>query len=383
MPMGRIQLISAPGRTELSGNHTDHNRGKVLAAAVNLDTVAVVSPRQDLLMRLCSDGYPPIELTLDQLSPIPEEAGKTSALIRGVAARMQELNYPIGGFDAAVTSNVLSGSGLSSSAAFEVLICAIFDGLYGNWQVSPKVRAQIAQYAENMYFGKPCGLMDQMASSVGGLVAIDFKKDDPDVKPLNYDFAQKGYAVVVVNTGGSHDDLTADYAAIPAEMKQVAAYFGEEVLRKVRPEQLYQEMAGLRKKVSDRALLRAIHYFNENRRVADQVAALEQDDLNAFFQYVIDSGHSSFMYLQNVMARHEEQQLSLALALAESQLRGKGAWRVHGGGFAGTTLNFVPQAQVPSFIEQMEAAFGPRSCLTLDIRPEGAARIDWMEGINR
>jgi galactokinase len=376
---GEVQLISAPGRTELSGNHTDHNRGKVLAAAVNLDTVAAVSRRDDLKVRLCSEGYPAVEISLTELKPVPAEEGKTAALIRGVAARMKELNYPIGGFDAAVTSNVLSGSGLSSSAAFEVLLCAIFDSLYGNFQIPAPERAKIAQFAENRYFGKPSGLMDQMASSVGGLVAIDFKKDDPDIKPLAYDFAAKGYALVVVGTGGSHDDLTADYATIPQEMKQVAACFGEDVLRRVRPEQLFQELASVRQKTSDRAVLRAIHFFQENKRVADQTDALMRDDLQSFFRDVVASGRSSFMYLQNVYARPNEQQLSLALALAESQLGANGAWRVHGGGFAGTTLNFVPLNQVPSFTESMEAVFGPHCCHQLDIRPEGAARIEGLE----
>ncbi len=376
---GQVQLISAPGRTELSGNHTDHNRGKVLAAAVNLDTVAAVSRRDDLRVRLCSEGYPTVELSLTELAPIPQEAGKTAALIRGVAARMQELGYAIGGFDAAVTSNVLSGSGLSSSAAFEVLVCAIFDSLYGQFQIPAPERAKIAQYAEYHYFGKPCGLMDQMASSVGGLVAIDFKKDEPDIKPLAYDFAAKGYALVVVGTGGSHDDLTADYAAIPLEMKQVAACFEEDVLRRVRPEQLMQELAAVRQKTSDRAVLRAMHFFQENKRVGDQTDALLRDDLQSFFKDVIASGRFSFMYLQNVYARPGEQQLSLALALAESLLGAGGAWRVHGGGFAGTTLNFVPLDQISSFTETMETAFGPRCCYQLDIRPEGAARIEGLD----
>ncbi len=376
---GEVQLISAPGRTELSGNHTDHNRGKVLAAAVNLDTVAAVSRRDDLTVRLCSEGYPAVEISLTELQPVPAEVGKTAALIRGVAARMKELNYPIGGFDAAVTSNVLSGSGLSSSAAFEVLLCAIFDSLYGNFQIPAPERAKIAQYAENHYFGKPSGLMDQMASSVGGLVSIDFKKDEPDIKPLTYDFAAKGYVLVVVSTGGSHDDLTADYATIPQEMKQVAACFGEDVLRRVRPEQLFQELASVLKKTSGRAVLRAMHFFQENKRVADQTDALHRDDLQSFFRDVIASGRSSFMYLQNVYARPNEQQLSLALALAESQLGTSGAWRVHGGGFAGTTLNFVPIDQVSSFTESMEAVFGTHCCHQLDIRPEGAARIEGLE----
>jgi len=373
---GPVVLISAPGRTEIGGNHTDHNRGKVLAAAVNLDTVAAVSARSDMLVHLHSEGYPAMTLDLSDLQPREEERGTTAALIRGVADRMTQLGYKVGGFDAACTSNVTSGSGLSSSAAFEVLICAVLDKLYNGWTLDYKLRAQISQYAENVHFGKPSGLLDQMASSAGGLVHIDFKGDDPVVRPMNYDFSQKGYALVVVNTGGSHADLTDAYAAIPSEMKAVAACFGESCLRRVRPEQIVQELPRLREEVSDRAIMRAMHFFQENTRVVKQVEALESDDLNAFFDAIISSGRSSFMYLQNVYANQEDQSLSLALCLAEDKLKGKGAWRIHGGGFAGTTLNFVPVCELDAFISEMESAFGEHSCQILDIRPEGAAYLE-------
>ena len=373
---GPVVLISAPGRTEIGGNHTDHNRGKVLAAAVNLDTVAAVSARSDMLVHLHSEGYPAMTLDLSDLQPREEEKGTTAALIRGVADRMTQLGYKVGGFDAACTSNVTSGSGLSSSAAFEVLICAVLDKLYNGWTLDYKLRAQISQYAENVHFGKPSGLLDQMASSAGGLVHIDFKGDDPVVRPMNYDFSQKGYALVVVNTGGSHADLTDAYAAIPSEMKAVAACFGESCLRRVRPEQIVQELPRLREEVSDRAIMRAMHFFQENTRVVKQVEALESADLNAFFDAIISSGRSSFMYLQNVYANQEDQSLSLALCLAEDKLKGKGAWRIHGGGFAGTTLNFVPVCELDAFISEMESAFGEHSCQILDIRPEGAAYLE-------
>ena len=367
-----VSLISAPGRTEIGGNHTDHNRGLVLAAAVNLDTLAAVSPREDLIVNLRSEGYPPLRVDLSDLAPQPREKGTTAGIIRGVAARMQALGYTIGGFDAAAGSTVASGSGLSSSAAFEVLVSAIFDALYNGFRMDYVTRAKVGQYAENEYFGKPSGLLDQMASAAGGLVTVDFRNENPQVRPLGYDFAAKGYALVVVGTGGSHADLTADYAAIPAEMKAVAACFGAKVLREVRPEEFAAALPDLRGKVSDRALLRAIHFYGENERVIRQVSALERDDLPAFLEEIIASGRSSFMYLQNVWAKPQEQSLSLALAMAERMLAGRGAWRVHGGGFAGTTLNFVPADLLPSFVSEMERAFGPRSCHVLDIRPVGA-----------
>ena len=371
----KIYMISAPGRTEISGNHTDHNHGKVLAAAVNLDTLAAVSPRADNVVIIHSEGYAPISLSLDNLSPVESEAGSTAALVRGVAARMKELGYEVGGFQANVTSTVRSGSGLSSSAAFEVLLCAIFDKLYNAGDMPFKLRAQISQYAENVYFGKPCGLMDQMASSAGGLVYIDFADSDPEVRALSYDFAAKGFSLVVVNTGGSHDDLTADYAAIPAEMKAVAAAMGKEYLREIPAEDFFAALPTLRYKLTiqnkERALLRAAHFFHENQRVEKQFAALQQDDLDTFLNLVIESGRSSFCYLQNIFASPAHQELGLALMLSEQLLSGKGAWRVHGGGFAGTTLNFVPTDFLPEFIRRMEAVFGKDSCNVLNVRPIG------------
>lgn len=375
-----VLLVSAPGRTEIGGNHTDHNKGKVLAAAINLDTLAAVNLRPDSKVRIFSEGYELLEMDLEDLSCQEAEKGSSSALIRGVAAKMKEMGYPIGGFDAVVTSTVRVGSGLSSSASFEVLVCAIFDALYGGWTMDPQVRAQVSQYAENVYFGKPSGLMDQMASSVGGLTFMDFKDDQAKILELGYDFAQKGMAIVVVNTGGSHDDLTPQYAAIPEEMRAVAACFGEKNLRRVRPEQFMQSIPKLRHEVQcaspDRAILRAAHFFAENNRVMDEVEALQRDDLPLFLEKVVESGRSSFTLLQNVVSQTIGQELALALMLAERKLEGRGAWRVHGGGFAGTTLNFVPQSELGSFVKDMEAAFGAHSCNVLDIRPIGAAYLN-------
>ena len=368
------RMISAPGRTEIGGNHTDHNRGRVLAAAVNLDTLSAVSARDDMEVHIYSDGYAPLVMDLTELDVVEAEKGTTASLVRGVAARMKELGYRIGGFNAAVTSSVASGSGLSSSAAFEVMVCAILDEIYNGFSIGFIDRAKISQYAENVYFGKPSGLLDQMASSAGGLVTVDFRNDDPEVRAMSFDFARYGYSLVVVATGGSHADLTDDYAAIPAEMKQVAAQLGEEYLRRVRPEEFYQALPTLRGKVSDRALMRAMHFFEEDERVVRQVAALDRNDLFAFMWEIICSGRSSYMYLQNVYARTDDQSLALALAMAEHMLMDKdGAWRIHGGGFAGTTLNFVPASQLDKFIETMEAAFGQKCCHVLDIRPEGPA----------
>ena len=377
---GSVLLISAPGRTEIGGNHTDHNRGKVLAGAVNLDTLAAVSKRSDRLVRIFSEGYDPLEMSLNDLTFNPEEQGTTKALVRGVANKLETEGFAIGGFDAAISSTVRAGSGLSSSAAFEVLLCAIFDALFNGWRMDPTKRAQYSQYAENVYFGKPSGLMDQTASSVGGLTYIDFKNDEPKIEAISYDFAARGYALAVVNTGGSHDDLTPHYAAIPEEMRAVAACFGESNLRRVRPEQMLQNIPMIREKLgtakADRAILRAAHYFEENRRVCDMVEALRSDNLPAFLQLVIESGASSAMYLQNIYATNDAQEVALALMMADRALKGKGAWRIHGGGFAGTTLNFVPTRDLDAFIKEMQAVYGERSCQVLDIRPEGAAMID-------
>ena len=371
-----LYMISAPGRTEIIGNHTDHNNGRVLAAAVNLDCLACVSPRDDMTVRIQSAGYPGIELSLDDLSKHPEEEGTSAALVRGVAKGMADRGYKLGGFDAAVTSDVIGGSGLSSSAAYEVMVCAVIDALYNGFTVDSTVRAQISQYAENEYFGKPSGLMDQMACSTGGLVTIDFKDvKNPVVEPLFYDFQQAGYSLVVVNTGGSHDNLTDEYAAVRTEMQAVANALGRDVLRQVRPEELWQAIPELRIKLGERPILRALHFMSENRRVKDMVAGIRNGDLNAMFENIIASGESSWMLLQNLYPAGKEQPLSLALAMASYQLKGKGAWRVHGGGFAGTTLNFVPNGQVDAFVAKMETVFGLHSCYVLNVRPEGAAVV--------
>ena len=371
-----FHFFSAPGRTEILGNHTDHNGGMVLAGSINLDTAAAVSPREDGRIILNSEGFDQeFSLDLSELTPVYSEQGTTTGLIRGIAARFKALGMAAGGFEACVMSDVLRGSGLSSSASIEVLICAVFSQLYNDGKVSVTDIAQISQYSENEYFGKPCGLMDQMASSVGGLVAIDFKAE-PKVTPLQYDFSARGYSLIVVNTGGSHDDLTEEYGAIRSEMNKVAHCFGEETLRRVRPEQLWQEMPRVRREAGDRALLRALHYYNENDRVHALVNAVKADQIDEIKRILIESGRSSWMYLQNVYAKNSpEQPLCVALSMAEYMLHDCGAYRVHGGGFAGTTLNLVPQAQEERFLRHMRQMFGDKSCYVLSVRPEGATLV--------
>ena len=372
-----VQLISAPGRTEIGGNHTDHNHGRVLAAAVNLDALCAASPRNDLKVRFISEGYAPAEIDLSDLGVRPEEKGTTEALIRGVAAGMKQAGYRIGGFDAAVTSTVAGGSGLSSSAALEVMLTGVLDSLYNRFDMPYVLRAQISKQAENEWFGKPSGLLDQMASAAGGLVTVDFRDTDhPEVEAVSYDFARKGYALVVVATGGSHANLTDQYAAIPAEMKSVANCFGQSELRGLTATQLADRIDQLRTQVSDRAILRAFHFIQEDARVPEQVAALKEDRIGDFLRLIRESGRSSYMYLQNIYADPGDQSLSLALCLAAGMLFLNGAWRIHGGGFAGTTLNFVPLDQVDPFVKMMEKAFGKDACKVLNIRPVGAARLE-------
>ena len=368
----QLTLISAPGRTEIIGNHTDHNRGLVMAAAVNLDCLACVSPRDDGRVLLHSHGYSPVEIALDDLEKRSEEEGTSAALVRGVARGMRDRGCRLGGFDAVVTSDVIGGSGLSSSAAYEVLVCAVFDALYNGFSMDSTVRAQISQYAENEYFGKPSGLMDQMACSTGGLVAIDFR-DEPAVTPLSFSFQEAGYSLVVVNTGGSHDNLTAEYAAIRTEMEAVAAFFGEKVLRFVRPEQLSMRLGELRNSVGERAVLRSLHFFRENERVRKMMGAIRENDMDTVLDTMIESGESSWMLLQNIYPAGGSEPVALALEMAKTMLLDGGAWRVHGGGFAGTTLNVVPNDMVDGFVQRMESVFGEKSCFVLDVRPEGAA----------
>ena len=376
---GGLCFFSAPGRTEIGGNHTDHNNGRVLAAAVNLDTIACVSRTDDNAIVVDSEGFAPITVELDNLDIREKDFGTTLALIRGTAGIMKEMGYKIGGFRATISSSVLRGSGLSSSAAFEVLIAAILDGLYNGFVVDAKTRAVIAQKVENVYFGKPCGLMDQMASSVGGMVTIDFKEQDAKVEAIACDFAAKGYALCVVNTGGDHGDLTDDYAAIRKEMEAVAAHFGKHVLREVELEKVESHVGELRRACGDRAVLRALHYYDENARVLEQAAAIRGGDLPAFFDAVKRSGDSSWKLLQNVYARSTEEQMAMGIELSRRFLHGDGAQRVHGGGFAGTIQAYVPLDRLDDYKKLMEDAFGPGSCTALMVRPEGAVMMP-MEG---
>ena len=369
----KVELVSAPGRAEIGGNHTDHNNGRVLAAAVDMDALCAVSPRDDGKVVFHSEGYPVTEISLDDLSPRKDEEGTTAALIRGVASGMKDAGYAVGGFDAAVTSTVAGGSGLSSSAALEVMLTGAFDALYNRFEMPYVLRAQISRKAENVFFGKPSGLLDQMASAAGGLVTVDFRDNDaPEVKALGYDFAARGYDIAVVATGGSHADLTDHYAAIPAEMKAVAGFFGRRVLRGVTEDEILENAGALRAKFSDRAVMRALHFIREDLRVPLEVRALEEDRLEDFLGLINDSGRSSFMYLQNVFADNRDQSLSLALCMAQGMLEGRGAWRIHGGGFAGTTLNFVPADMRNRFVAVMDGAFGKGAARIIRIRPEGA-----------
>lgn len=371
-------FVSAPGRTEVVGNHTDHQNGKVLAASVNLDTVAAIAPRSDTLVRLYSAGYSrPFEVDVADLSVHESEKNTTYALIRGVAAKLSQLGYRIGGFDASATSTVFSGSGLSSSAAFEVMLVGAFDALYNGWTVDAKENARISQFAENAFFGKPSGLLDQSASAVGGLVTMDFAVSPASVESIPYDFGAKGYAVCVVSAGGDHGNLTADYAAIPAEMKSVARAMGRELLCDVTPDELMAALPKLKNQVKDRAILRAFHYVDETRRVEEAVSALKADDLQGFFSVVIRSGESSWKLLQNLcVPASDNQEMPLALEMSRRMLEGRGAWRIHGGGFAGTILAFVPFDLLDAYRRTMDGVFGEKATTILAIRPEGVVKID-------
>ena len=368
------RYFSAPGRTEIGGNHTDHQRGRVLAAAVDLDTLAAVRRSGTGTIRILSEGYPMSVVELDKLEPQEGEINSTPALIRGVAARFVQLGCKVEGFDAYCTSTVLPGSGLSSSAAYEVLIGTIINGLFFDGKVSQPEIAMIGQYAENVFFGKPCGLMDQTASAVGNLVSIDFfDKDKPVITPVDFDFSACGHALCIIDTRASHADLTDEYAAIPMEIKQVCAHFGCEVLTQIDEEDFYAAIPALRLECGDRAVLRCVHFYQDNARVPKQVAALEKGDFDAFLKLVSESGRSSWMYLQNVIPAgyKEHQDVAVSLALCEHYLQGRGAYRVHGGGFAGTVQAFVPFDLLPEFRAGIDAALGQGACHVLSIRPQG------------
>lgn len=372
------RYFSAPGRTEIGGNHTDHQRGRVLAAAVNLDTQAAVKANGTSTVRILSQGYPMCTVSLEELTPREEEINTTPALVRGVCARFAELGCQVGGFDAYCQSTVLPGSGLSSSAAFEVLIGTIVNGLFFENRVSQPEIAQIGQYAENVFFGKPCGLMDQTASAVGNLVTIDFRdKEHPVIEPVDFDFSACGHALCIIDSQASHADLTDEYAAIPGELKQLCAWFGKEVLSQIPEETFYAAIPALRREVSDRAVLRAVHFYQDNARVPLQVEALRQGDFATFLKLVKQSGYSSYMYLQNVIPAGyvQHQDMAVALALCEHYLQGQGAYRVHGGGFAGTVQAFVPFALLENFRAGIDAVLGEGACHVLSIRPQGGVEM--------
>lgn len=372
--MSQKYFFSAPGRTEISGNHTDHQHGCVLAAAVDLKTLAEVRLNDTNQIKVVSEGYDPVEIDLSDLSVHKEENNTTAALIRGVAAAFAQRGAKLAGFDAAVCSTVLPGSGLSSSAAFEVLMGAIFNKLFFDGKLTAVEIAQIGQYAENVYFGKPCGLMDQMASSVGGMVFIDFEDPaKPVVERLDFDFASAGHAICIIDCGADHANLTGEYAAIPEELKELCNYFGKSVLREIPEEQFFAGLSEIRHRVPDRAILRAIHVYQENRRVQRQVKALKENNFDSFLKLVKESGQSSWMYLQNVIPAGSicHQDMAVALALCDTLLQGRGAFRVHGGGFAGTVQAFVPDDMLESFQKGIEAVLGKRSCHVLHVEPQG------------
>lgn len=369
-----VRLFSAPGRTEIGGNHTDHNNGCVLAAGVDMDAAAAVCPTDDNIIDLRSSGFEIAPVDISDLSVREDEKGSSESLIRGVAAGFKNAGYNIGGFKAYTSSNVIAGSGLSSSAAFEVLVGTVFSHLYCGGEVSAVKIAQIAQYAENVYFGKPSGLMDQMASSVGGFIYIDFKDtENPVIDNVSVDFSKYGYSLFIVDTKGSHADLTPDYAAIPPEMKSAAEVFGKKCLREITREMLWDNIAEIRKKCGDRAVARALHFFDESERAGLEFAALKKEDIGEFLRLVRESGDSSYKYLQNIysMRNTNEQGLVLGLYAAESVLCGEGALRVHGGGFAGTIQVYVPQAKEAEFIQREEKIFGKDCCHKIYIRPVG------------
>ncbi len=375
-----VSVFSVPGRSELSGNHTDHNHGKVMAGSIDLDIIAIASETDDGVIRIKSQGFPEDVVNIETYkTPNEMDFFKSSALIAGMSRAFENYGAKTGGYVAYTTSNVFKGSGLSSSAAFEVMVGNILNYFYNDGEVDNVEIAKMAQYSENVFFGKPCGLMDQMACAVGGFVYIDFEDTkNPIIEKIPFDLSGAGYALCIVNTGGNHADLNDDYASVPYEMKSVARFFGKEYLRQLDKEAVLSNVEKLREATGDRAILRAIHFFNENERVTTQADALRAGDVSKFLEYVIKSGNSSFMYLQNVFTTKNvsEQGLSLALAITDSTLNGKGcAYRVHGGGFAGTIQAFVKTEYVEEYRKVIDGAFGQGACHVLRIRPDGAIKV--------
>ena len=375
-----VDIYSAPGRSEVCGNHTDHQHGRILAASINLDAIAIVSESDDDLVKVVSDGYEMICIDIKELSADQKEQGSTKALIKGVLAGAKQRGYEIGGFKAYVTSEVLIGAGLSSSAAFETLIATVISYMFNDGSLDAVTNAVIGQYAENVYFNKPCGLMDQMACSVGNLVYVDFDRPlDSAIEKIDFDLNRHGYSLCITDTKGSHADLTHEYAAIPKEMKEVAACFGKDVLRGITFEDILLRMDELREKTGDRAVLRAIHFINEDERVKKCVSALKLDDIDAFLRYIKESGNSSFKFLQNVYCSKDtmHQNVSLALAVSEALLSDNGVCRVHGGGFAGTIQAFVKDSAVSAYLEGMDRVFGDGACKVLKIRKYGGIKLNF------
>ena len=371
-------IWSAPGRTEIGGNHTDHQHGLVLAGSVDADMLAAAAPNGTDTVRLKSEGYPMLELRLDVLSPVESEKGTTAALVRGMCAQCAERGFAVRGFDACVCSNVPQGSGLSSSAAFEILVGAVLNSLFCGDSLGATELAIMGQKAENVYFGKPCGLMDQMACAWGGIIAIDFQDPAaPVVTPVDFDFASAHHSLCMIDLGSDHANLTAEYAAIPGELAAVSAAFGKKYLREVKEEDFIARVPELRRKVGDRAVLRAVHIYNDNRRVKAMIAALDRGDFDSFLALVRQSGLSSWMFLQNVIVCGStgDQAAGIALALCERVLGERGAFRIHGGGFGGTVQVFVPDELLESFCAELEAVFGPGSCHVMKIRPTGFCRL--------
>ncbi len=374
----RLSVFSVAGRSEICGNHTDHNHGKVLAASIDLDIIAVAAKTDDGTIRIKSAGFPEDAVDTASLSPVEAERGKSSALIRGVCDGFAKNGHAVGGFVAYTTSDILGGSGLSSSAAFEDMVGTILNHFYNDGQIGYMELSQISQYAENAHFGKPCGLMDQVACAAGGFVYIDFgNSDSPAAERVELNLAEHGYSLCIVNTGGSHANLTDDYAAVPAEMKRIAAFFGKPVLRGITKEELLQNAAALRQTAGDRAVLRALHFIKENARVERLIQALKDGDISTFLTVIKESGRSSAELLQNYYSPKapEEQGITLACAIAEELLGESGAWRVHGGGFAGTMQAFVPHDKMTTFKEAMETVFGVGAVTELAVRPFGAAVV--------
>lgn len=375
----KVRLFSTPGRTEVGGNHTDHQQGRVLCAAVDFDIIALAAPNDEGIIRLKSEGFSDIDIIdTRHLEPVKAEKEHSASLIRGIAAGMHKRGYTIGGMDVYTTSLVPKGSGLSSSAAFEILVTTILDCLYNDSVVSPVERAVISQEAENQFFGKPSGLMDQCGCSIGGFIAIDFETPgQPVVNPIPFDVAKAGYSLIVTNTGGSHADLTHEYAAVPGDMKAVAAAMGKDVLRQIDEKVFWNSLPQLRENLDDQALLRAIHFFADNARVLRQKEALEKNHFNDFLREVTASGHSSWTLLQNVFAASapREQPISLGLALSQRILAGEGACRVHGGGFAGTIQAYVPEAKVPAYLQTMKQVFGVKAASLTQIRQTGSTEL--------